>query len=139
MDSAQYEVLTGIKVQPPSTIFLSANDYAPDTNHEPKTLLYGYNCDRRTWHVFQDHNGHIFLYVYDQGNNGKAIRDLLKHEVTEKGIQSLEEIIPNKRLYPQHCDYEFCSYLKEKGVSLPFTNWSEARVREDSIFAGEIF
>jgi hypothetical protein len=32
------------------------------------------------------------------------------------------DYIPNKRLYPTACDYEFCMRLKERGYELPFTS-----------------
>ena len=35
------------------------------------------------------------------------------------------EFIPDKRLYPESCDYEFCCLLKERGITLPFTRFDK--------------
>lgn len=53
--------------------------------------------------------------------------------------ENLEEIevkdnfgyVPDKRLYPETCDYEFCKLLKEAGVHLPFTSFNSNRKEED--------
>jgi len=116
-------------------IFLSQQDYTHKGMADSKTLLYGYDCDRNTWHVFQDSDGSIKLYVYRILDTVKEIKAI---NVTTDGIYALSELIPNKRLYPQYCDYEFCEFLKGKGVHLPFTTFQEPHPY-DGVFVGETF
>ena len=40
-------------------------------------------------------------------------------------VKSNRDFVPDKRLYPERCDYHFCRALKEKGIDLPFLHWSE--------------
>jgi hypothetical protein len=40
------------------------------------------------------------------------------------------EIVPNKRLYPETCDYEFCRLLVQRNQALPFTTYNETRSQE---------
>ena len=124
----------------PDRVYPSMEDYIPEFERryiEPGTLLYGYDCDRNTWHVFNDHFGLIYLYVYKHTMRDGYI-DIKKIEVSSDGLVSLEELVPNKRLYPQYCDFKFCSHLKSKGVNLPFTVWSEPKPL-DGAFVGQIF
>lgn len=46
-------------------------------------------------------------------------------------IEKNEYYIPDKRLYPEACDYHFCKLLKDKGVNLPFTSYNERRTKAD--------
>jgi hypothetical protein len=141
MDQKQLEALTRHEETVRTAIYLQAKDYTSNATRDPKTLLYGYTCDRETHHVFQDHYGHIYIYVY-RNNLDKPETSIRKADVSGDGIESLDELVPNKRLYPQYCDFDFCVYLKERGVHLPFTKWEEPKpnpTNPRSIFAGEIF
>lgn len=141
MDKNQLTALTQHEDTVRTAIYLQAKDYTTNATRDPKTLLYGYTCDRETHHVFQDHYGHIYIYVY-RNNPGKLETTIRKVDVSGDGIETLNDLIPNKRLYPQYCDYDFCVYLKERGVHLPFTVWEEPKPNPNnprSLFAGEIF
>ena len=93
---------------------------------EPRTLFYGYDCDRNTHHVYSDNEGNVILHVYkDNGDRGVLTKAHINY--TEEGIDDLSALMPNKRLYPQYCDFDACWTLKEKGISLPFTVFEEAR------------
>ena len=77
------------------------------TNTSPRDLIYGYTKDRETF-ILQLDDGGSFVRHYGSG------------ESTMKEI--LPEIcIPNKRVYPDASDYEFCTLLKERGIIIPFT------------------
>lgn len=123
----------------PDIIFPNVRHFDPEFDGQAKTLLYGYNTDRDTWHVFCDHLGNIYLYVYKQGLDGKPSQDIAKIDVSNDGISSLQKLVPNKRLYPHFCDYDFCKYLKSKNAELSFATWREPKYEEGNIFAGEIF
>lgn len=81
-------------------------------NKDDRTLLYGYTCDRYSWHVYIKNKViHTICYNFD-----------------ESGLHSIpicanSNYIPDKRLYPNCCDYEFCSLLKNCGEHLCFTTF----------------
>ena len=45
----------------------------------------------------------------------------------EVKIKSNEDYIPDKRLYPETCDFMFCALLKSAGIYLPFTAFDKNR------------
>lgn len=86
-----------------------------------KTLLYGYTTDRDTHHVYQE-AGELHLLVYNRD------QQLLDHRHGHD--LPIDGITPNKRLYPESCDFDFCLQLKELGVNLPFTNYDPERAEK---------
>ena len=97
-----------------------------------KTLLYGYTCERETFHVYIK-NEQIYVVVYETDYSidyNKELGSFMRGEPKPKNMRRIEvksnrDYVPDKRLYPERCDYNFCLLLKEKGVDLPFTHWSE--------------
>lgn len=90
-------------------------------NQTPRTLLYGYTCDRQTWHVYLDYDMMIHLVVYSYPN-------ILRNYSDETAL-TIHSCVPNKRLYPEACDYEYCVYLYQCGAYLSFTNFNPQRER----------
>lgn len=86
-----------------------------------KTLLYGYTCERKTFHVYIK-NEQIYVVVYDTEYSRGIPTPKNMRQIS---VTSNHDYVPDKRLYPERCDYNFCKLLKEKGVQLPFTTWSE--------------
>jgi hypothetical protein len=89
-------------------------------NMNERTLLYGYDFDRNTYHVYLKAGLiHLFIYQYDG--------TVIKYEKAEvfPGL----ELIPPKRIYPETCDLEFCTVLKEKGLNMSFTTFDENRAK----------
>ena len=80
-----------------------------------RTLLYGYTCERDTWHVYIK-DGIIHTAIYK-----------CKESLIERRVNDNFDYVPDKRLYPECCDYEFCTLLNEKGVNLPFTTWQDRK------------
>lgn len=90
-------------------------------NKSDRTLLYGYTCDRDTFHVYiKDMKIHAVTYRTDYENNAIIFMEEIQ-------IAKNDDYIPNKRLYPETCDFEFCEKLKKLGCRLPFTTWSDGR------------
>jgi hypothetical protein len=89
----------------------------------PRTLVYGYTCDRDTFHIYLGADG-INKVVYRFAQPASV---LIEHKHEREGLQ-LAECVPNKRLYPEMCDFAFCVLLKARGVELPFTTWNDRRV-----------
>lgn len=81
-----------------------------------RTLLYGYTCNRDTWHVYIEEGAiHTVWYKY-------------KCKPEERYVADNYDYVPDKRLYPECCDYEFCKLIKEYGIDLPFTTWQDDRL-----------
>lgn len=113
MDKKQYEVINELTRIPPRATVRDLRD------HTPRTLIYGYTCARDTFHVYLAEDGiHWVLY--------SAHGLLLQHKHEGQGI-ALADCVPDKRVYPETCDYDFCTMLKRAGVNIPFTNWNDDR------------
>lgn len=90
-----------------------------------RTLLFGYTCDRRTFHVYiKNLKIHVITYRvnYEDGMDAPKAVDIKEIEV-----KANQDYIPDKRLYPEACDYEFCRKLQNIGCELLFTTWNDAR------------
>lgn len=96
------------------------------SDQTPRTLTYGYTIDRHTLHSYLQ-DGAVHLVVYD--SDGVCIL----HRTEADGLR-LSDCIPDKRLYPEDCDFDFCQMIKAAGIYLPFTTWSDERTPK--VFAG---
>lgn len=112
MNENQFKHLESVEARP---ITISISDL---TCHKGKTLIWGYTAERDSFHVYLfDRKIHVYCYMLD-------LKTIYYAAATEVRI---EDCLPNKRIYPEACDYEFCRRLKERGVYLPFTTWDGAR------------
>lgn len=84
-----------------------------------RTLLYGYTCERKTFHVYMK-NQKIYTVIYEKdfASGGKRPKNMKLLEV-----KSNRDYIPDKRVYPEASDFHFCRLLKERGIDIPFTTW----------------
>jgi hypothetical protein len=80
-----------------------------------RTMLFGYDCDRRTWHIFKK-DGQLHKAVYI-GSNRQF------EEMASGDALDARHVIPNKRLYPEACDYTFCVTLRRLDLHLSFTRF----------------
>ena len=87
-------------------------------NKDERTLLYGYTCSRKTFHVYLK-NGKITVVKYNN-NYTNGVENVYPENMKEIEITNNCDFVPDKRLYPEACDYEFCVLLKRRGVNLPF-------------------
>lgn len=117
MNKAEFQTIEKLNQTPK---VLSVHDFQDKT---PRTLLYGYTSNRFTWHVYLE-EGTLDIVTL-------SYRDEKKNVCV---IEENTDFLPDKRLYPEACDYEFCRLLKQQGLSLPFTNWDEKR--EEKRFYG---
>lgn len=98
-------------------------------NREDRTLLYGYTSDRTTVHVYmKDSLIHRVEYAYNSPEEDWQV------QINDTFVPDV--LVPNKRLYPEACDAEFCEILKSFGVALPFTKYNPER--EPKQFHGEV-
>lgn len=109
MNKEQLQVLSDVTCK-----LITASDLKDQT---PRTLLYGWICSGDTWHVYIDYNtegdAEIHTVCY-YGDN-----------MAEIDVKYNAMFVPDKRLYPEYCDYEFCSLLLKHGEHLPFTSYNE--------------
>jgi len=96
-------------------------------NQKDRTLLYGYTCSRETFHVYIK-NFKIHTVVYQNDYTSDIVKPKNMREIN---INDNFYYIPDKRLYPEACDFEFSKLLKEKDYSLPFTFFNEEREISD--------
>ena len=99
-------------------------------NKSPRTLLWGYTSCRESHHVYIA-DGRIHLHVY-LGSDDPNVAPAGNYR---SGILPLKDVVPDKRLYPEACDAEFCRILKDWGVYLPFTTW---HIRESKQYYGKL-
>lgn len=119
MTLEQFNNLKAIVVDP--EVVIKGSDLE---NQMDRTLLWGYLCDRRNFHVYL-YDGVIYIATYNEGDQDPDVDDVVY--TPETHIASNTWYIPDKRLYPEACDYEFCKLLHEKGMNLPFTTFNEKR------------
>lgn len=97
------------------------------TDTTPRTLLYGYTCNRATQHVYlgQDQLIHVLLYAPLHDSDGPGMGGLdflvLHHTSGLTGGQTYPQgYVPDKRVYPEYSDFEFCKLLEEAGAEISF-------------------
>lgn len=91
-----------------------------------RTLLFGYTCDRETFHVYiKDQNIHVVIYKCDYNIDSDGNIKIVNINMKEIDVKSNYDFVPNKRLYPEKCDYYFCRLLKNRNIDLPFTGWTD--------------
>lgn len=96
-----------------------------------RTLIYGYNIQRQTFHVYLK-AGVIHKVTYLETSQSAT---LLEHKI-ESEISSDESYAPDKRAYPERCDFEFCSLLTSHGAQISFTNFEGDRARAGGAYFG---
>lgn len=112
MNRQEFQALSTLHATPTSTLPGAL------TNKAARTLLYGYTCDRSTWHVYLDEYGVMHKVVYD---SNKLLKLHCAGEIQDA------ELMPDKRLYPEACDAEACALLIRAGRSLPFTTYTDTK------------
>ena len=78
----------------------------------PRTLIYGYNMERESVHVYLNSDGVICMAYGDERN--------VRH-FTEEETENNRDYIPSKRAYVECTDLEFAKLLKEAGECISFT------------------
>ena len=112
------------KIEKTKETVISAKDILNDSLCD-RTLLYGYTCDRSTFHVYLK-EGLIHTITYKIDYSGE-IGNHKPVDMKEICVESNRDYIPDKRLYPECCDFYFCKLLKEKNIYLPFTTFNHER------------
>lgn len=100
----------------PATVHVA--DLGPGPDH---TLLYGYTCDRESWHVYLENDMINWVKYWDLGESGELINS------GSADTWVAEELVPNKRVYPEFTDYAFACDLRDAGVEVSYRRFSEER------------
>lgn len=95
----------------------------------PRTLIWGFDCERNSFHVYLDFDQTINVVRYDNATNVVSVK--LESDGIKPGM-----CIPDKRVYPEACDAEFCAVLKDAGISIPFTSYNRDRKIDGVSFHG---
>lgn len=82
-------------------------------NKEDRTLIHGYTCERHTFDV-ELIDGVIEVWVTPFGEKPKRVE-----------VKSNHDFVPDKRVYPDQSDFEFCMLLQQSGIDIPFTTFQE--------------
>ena len=101
MNREQYEELT----KPPR---VAGPIRAIDFIGAEHTLLYGYTCNRETWHVYWK-GDLIHVLVHDHA--GKVLEHAKAAEWTPSAL------VPDKRVYPESTDPAFARMLRVSSMS----------------------
>lgn len=88
---------------------------------EDRTLLRGYTCDRDTWHVYlKDGDIHLLVYSYPDV--------VVRHEARDSWMNP-EDLVPDKRVYPESTCFRFARELQVRGVRVPYLRFDADRFR----------
>jgi hypothetical protein len=120
MTETEFQQFINIRVSAKTVNVLDLRDLSD------RTLVYGYDIDRYTYHLYlKDCTFHIVIYKLD---------DKVSH--VESDSLPIVKCIPNKRVYPECCDYEFSVLLLKNSVELPYTHYNNKR--DDLKFHGKL-
>lgn len=118
MNREEFDIVTStVSVVP----YVSAADMGMLPEHE-RTLLYGYTCERRSWHVYIK-DGFIHLLVLD-GTHSE-----IRHE-KKKYDWHIPDLVPDKRAYAESTDFNFALLCRDRSVDIPFTQFDEVRYEQ---------
>lgn len=120
MNKEQFELL---RSEPQRAVFL------PEmfADKGDRTLLWGFWCNRADHHLYLA-DGTFYLYI----GAGWDVRLDERHQKEQRfSFQQISldtpMLIPDKRLYPEACDFDFCQALIAAGANLPWTTFNEER------------
>lgn len=105
-----------VRALPEASATISA---AQLTDQTPRTLVFGYTCDRETFHVYLDEAGELVKVVYDM--------DGILYTQTKGKSLPVADCKPNKRAYPEACDLDMSVLMHMCGCPLCFTAFNEQR------------
>ncbi len=117
-----------------ASIFFSLVSRIDEFPREARTLLYGYDNDGKTRHVYLS-EGWKEVVAVAYGEDNVIIETFrFPFETPDNcDFTSFGQIIPNKRLRPEVCDFDLCCLLAEHGYHLSFAAYTN-RKNEGSLW-----
>lgn len=127
MDSTQFADL--MARENPSRYIHAEHFTGPD-----RTLLYGYTCDRHTFHVYLQ-DGWIHRITY----TGTLDHSLIRHDAMADWWAF--NLIPDKRVYPERTDIDFARMLQVTGARVPYLTFDPERYEraKDTLMHGKTY
>lgn len=94
---------------------------------DPRTLLFGYNSAKNSFHVYLDGGlVHRLIYTWRE--------EILVHCAGAEF--DIRDMVPDKRVYPLDTDFEFAKRALAMGVEIPFLPWDPERETNLNRFKG---
>jgi hypothetical protein len=80
-------------------------------NKNDRTLVYGYDCERTTYHLYLKDEKFFSLWY--------SIKNEIFRGQSLIGVKEINAAAcsPDKRVYPESCDFEFATLLSPYSVS----------------------
>lgn len=123
MTKDEFERLQQARYNPP---VIDVGSFADKSD---RTLVWGYTTERRDFHVyFKDGLIHRFMPAFSRTDTDSHVCATS----FEVGM-----LYPNKRLYPEACDYEMMLKVYDAGGMPSFTTWDDSR--PPARFYGPVF
>lgn len=88
---------------------------------EGRMLIYGYNLDRKAYEVKLERTDAEYS-TFSRPEFVITVDDVETYRAT---TINAHRCIPDKRVYPERCDYEFCALLISRHIHIPFLSYSE--------------
>lgn len=112
---------------------------AEELTQVERTLAYGYDTERFTWHAYLM-NAQLHVLLYRSAGaataDGRFQYQMVDH--LQGQALRLDVLRPNKRVYPEHCDLEFADVMRRRDAALPFTTFDPRQWenKKDLVFKG---
>lgn len=130
MNQLQYLDVQGIEPDRPA---IEVSDLIDQSD---RTLMYGYTHDRATFHLYlKDFKFNLVIYRNSSRVPDGSIVPVVAHQSMREMYVDL--CYPNKRLYPERCDFEFSSLVIRAGGTPTFTSFTVAS-QSDERYHGKI-
>lgn len=96
------------------------------------TQLYGYTCERRTFHVYVM-GGHLHRFLYRQ--TGGTVTDT-EYDCARSFPPDF--LVPDKRVYPERTSLVMARLLRQSGIDVPYTTYDDNayEVGKEQVFHG---
>jgi hypothetical protein len=110
---------------------LTVNDFLPTA----RTLIFGYDLDRTTVHVYYK-DGAIHCLRYHPGR-APDDPDIVVVSYSRGESLPAEPLVPTKRAYPARTDFATAMAMKRLGHPLTFTNYRDdelARIDDEGYY-----
>jgi len=110
----------------------------PNPGGDDRTLLYGWDVDGRTHHVYL-RDGEVHQVIYRPSHILRPDDYQIIHYAVGEEID-VGRIVPDKRVAPEACDLDFCKALKDMRINMTFAPYGRTRAYDpDERFVGHVF
>lgn len=112
----------------------------PRAEGEDRTLLYGWSKSGQSRPTVMHHvylkDGEINLLRFTPGGPGPHSIEVIRHAVGDE--IRLPELVPNKRLFAEACDFEYCKAVAGFQLPMIFSTRRLPALEEGQTFYGPV-